>query len=232
MEEISEQLERLEYPRREDGTIRVQDSALANRLRHLREIPADQPGGVDWAFGAMFGGIEQGVALVESLVAGQGDKADRRWVSFLLGYRSKCEENEAAGLPAPSLNSIVHAMQIPANEFLATVTGSLRTLNVTLGQVRIAQSLPLVVEAAVAAALDPERGGKDREILMKIAGLIESSQNPGIQVNVNQQVAVRATAEDLKTPLRRFRREVEDLDDIARGTVVEGEIVDETDIGS
>ncbi len=216
---------RPDYPRKEDGTILLRRE-LAQKLRFVKEIPAEQVGGVDWTFNAMFGGGEDGVKIVESLVVGQGPGANQAWTTFLLAYTHQKELAERENRPAPSLNAILAAIDVPAGVLLDSIVSSVRQLNARIAQIKISQAADIVREAALMAAMDPEKGFKDREMLLKSAGVIESGGGPGVQVNVNQQVAVKVNNEDLKTPLRQFRTEIKDIDDITRGNVVEGEIID------
>jgi hypothetical protein len=219
----------LKYPRSEDGKVILRPVGLKNKLTkaHLPQIPASQVGGVDWTFTNMFGSVEEGVRMVESLVAGQGAKAEQKWILFLLAYRNKQEEALALGREAPSLNSICALLEIEAPEFLGTIVQGIKRLSVALGQVKVAQAIGEVIESSLEAARDPEKGSKDREMLLKMGGMLEDKA--GVSVSVNQQVGIQFKGEDLKAPLRQFKKEIEELDNIARDSenVVEGELVDE-----
>lgn len=218
----------LEYPRDLEGKILIRPKGLQNKLRaKLPDIPASQIGGVDWTFTQMFGSVKEGIKMVEALVAGQGSKADQRWVNLLLAYKNKQEEALELGREAPSLNSICHLLDIPFGEFLSTITEGIKALSVALGKQRVAGAMLEVIDSSIAASRTLE-GTKDREMLLKMGGMLEDGK-AGVNVSVNQQVGVQIKAEDLKAPLRQFKPEIEELDNIARegGSVVEGEIVKE-----
>ena len=73
------------------------------------------------------------------------------------------------------------------------------------------------------AAREPETGGKDREMLLKIAGVLQDKG--GVNVNVNQQVGVKVGKDELLAPLRQFSGVAEEIDNEVRN-VVDAEIVE------
>lgn len=216
----------LQYPRSTDGRILLRPRSLERKIAQapLPEIPAEQVGGLDWTFTQMFGSPEEGIKMVESLVAGQGPKADPRWIQFLLACKYKRERAEELGHPVPSLNSLMALLGFEQAEFMALLVQGVRDLSVALGKIKVAKAIPEVLDSTLAASRDLEKGGKDRETLLKIGGILEDKG--GLSVNVQQQVGIQIKPDDLKAPLRQFRKEIEDLDNLARD-VVEGEIVEE-----
>jgi hypothetical protein len=215
----------MEYPRTPGGKIALREG-LNNKLKkEMPDIPAEQIGGLDWTLKNMFGSLGEGIRTIEALVVGQGSKADPRWPAFLLAYRRKCEDALDKGEQEPSMNSVAALLDISVPEFLGSITKAIQQLSLNLSQIKVAQNLPTIVDASIEAAKDLEKGGKDREMLMKVGGLI--NEQKGVNVSVNQQVGVSIKKEDLAAPLRQFSKEIKDLDEIAREEIVEGEVVDE-----
>src|SRR5688572_13230354 len=77
----------LDYPLDNEGNLVTRRSGLAKMKPRLNAPPATQPGSVDWTMVAMFGSRQKAIEMIESLVAGQGENADERWVRVVLLYK-------------------------------------------------------------------------------------------------------------------------------------------------
>lgn len=216
----------VEYPRDERGKILLR-GPLAQQLKNLPVIPKEQIGGLDWTFQNMFGSVEKGIRLVESLVVGQGSRADKDWAMFLLAYQSEKERAAAHGEGVPSLNSIAAALDLKVSDLVGKMVEGVTQLNLALAKVQVASAMPALVDSAIQSAMTLE-GGKDREMLFKVGGLIQD-QKGGVNVSVSQNVgvSVKQQAEALKNPLRQFRDDMAEIDRAVRdGSVVDGEVVE------
>jgi hypothetical protein len=190
--------------------------------------PPEQPGSVDWACQLLFGSVPEALRMIESIVAGAGSGAPEHWKRLCLLYRQWERWHTRGKLESPpTLNQVCYTLDFPAERFLGELQASLQQLNLKLGQIKASQAAPQVLEAAIQWA-QTEGGAKDRELVLEVAGVLQRGR--GLQVNVNQQVAVTGERERLKAPLLQFRETVEAIDSEVR-EVVEGEIVGVEDKG-
>ena len=86
-----------------------------------------------------------------------------------------------------------------------------------------------IVQMAVEVAKTPD-GHRDRKMLLEATGIVQSG--PAIQIQNNQMAVGKVTMgarerEEMKTPLLRFRGTMQGVDDVVRGQVVDGEVIDE-----
>lgn len=184
----------------------------------LLTLEPSTPGSVAWTAEVAFGGKAEFVKMLQLMVVGGGRTVEQRWrdaVSLQLRWdREGTEWN---------LNQLCAALDIGHGEMLAFVGQGVTAMNRHLAGLKAAQAAPDVIESAIMASRDMEKGGKDREMLLKIAGVIEPS-GPGVVINNSNQVAV-VNKEQLRTPLLKFREVQAEIDGAVRGEVVEGEIV-------
>ena len=186
--------------------------------------PAEAPpphaeGSLDWTANMVFGSRESLLEQLESL--------GEEWRYFCVVFRQWQRDARQQGLAEPTLNELGVALKIPPQDFWQKVFNSVAALRKTQALLQAALASPQVIATAVAAAQDLEKGGKDREMLLKIAGVLEGGQ--GVTVNVQQNNFQGRDAERAKTPLLQFSETVTELDELGRD-VIEGEIVEgETD---
>lgn len=198
---------------------------LARRQAPLPAIqldapPPETPGSVAWVAEAVFGGQRQFEDMLQSIVVGQGAEGDYRWrqlVSTILKLR---ETNQPY-----NLNQLCQSLQIPAGMLLAFIGSAVREIQVSIAQMQASLAAPDVVGYALMAARDIEYGHKDRAMLLEMAGAKQGSGG-GVNVNVQQNVAMKVGKEDLIAPLRQFKGVAEEIDSSVRDNIIEGEIVE------
>jgi len=179
--------------------------------------PPETPGSVAWVAESLFGGQRQFEDMLQTIVVGQGSRGEHKWrdlVSVILRLRE-------SGQPY-NLNQLCVTLDIPANDLLALVGTGVRETQTAMASMKASLVAPKVIDWAMEAAAEPE-GGKDREMLLKIAGVLQDKG--GVNVNVNQQVAVKVGKEELLAPLRQFSGVAEEIDNEVRN-VVDAEIIE------
>ena len=203
----------IDYPTNSNGSLVTGRKGLLNRRPSLDAPPAIQPGSVDWTVMNMFGDIEKGVQMIESLVAGQGSQADERWIKFCLLYREwELRWRKGEYPDKPTLNQVCWSLDFDAKTFLVGMQREIQTTMSTIGHLRAALQIPAIVDKVVEVALSDEGDTKDRELALKLGGMIE--EKSGVQVNVqqNNQVVLKGDKERMKTPLLQFSETVEAID--------------------
>lgn len=198
---------------------------LARRQAPLPAIqldapPPETPGSVAWVAEAVFGGQRQFEDMLQSIVVGQGAAGDHRWrqlVSSLIRYRE-------AGTNY-NLNQVCLALGIPTGELLAFVGSGVREVQNALVGMQASLAASEVIQYSLMASRDVEYGFKDRQMILEIAGA-KAGSGGGVNVNVQQNVAVKVGKEDLIAPLRQFKGVAEEIDNTVRGEVVDGELID------
>lgn len=186
----------------------------------LEAPPPETPGSVAWVAEAVFGGQRQFEDMLTSIVVGQGAKGDPKWrhlVSVILKLREVGE--------IYNLNQLCMTLNITSQSLLEFIGTGVRTIQSHIATMKASLAAPDVINSALMASQDWEKGGKDREMLLKIAGVIEPSGS-GVSVNVNQQVSMKVGKEELLAPLRQFQGVAEAIDNSVRGEAIDGEIVD------
>lgn len=187
----------------------------------LEAPPPETPGSVAWVAEAVFGGQRQFEDMLTSIVVGQGAKGELRWrrlVSTILKLRETNQEY--------NLNQLCLTLDVSARDLMAFVGAGVKEVQAGIAVLRASLMAPEIIQYSLIASRDPEKGKGDREMLLKIAGVIEPS-GPGVSVNVNQQVSMKVGKEELLAPLRQFQGVAEAIDNSVRGDVIEGEIVNE-----
>lgn len=224
----------LDYPIAADGSLVTRRGGLAKMKPKLNAPPATQPGSVDWTMTTMFGSRQRAVEMIESLVAGQGENADEKWIRVVLLYKqwqiqfSKGEINEP-----PTLNQVCYSLDFDAATFVRELQQGVMILMKTMSQMKAALKAPMVVDNLINKAVNPEADVKEIELALKIGGVVESGTGMAVQINnnTNNQTAVvlKSDKERLKAPLLQFNSTVRDIDVEVRkehydeGTVVEAD---------
>lgn len=207
-----------------------ENAPLIPRRQRLRQMtmaapPPETPGSADWLAAAVFGTVSEFERMFEALVVGGGAAVDDRWRQMLsLMVRARAAEQPY------TLNQLCVALDVPFGELTQFVGRGTAAVYGELARQKVKMALPQVVEATVAAGMDLEKGTKDREMLLKIGGVLENGGG-GVNVSVNQQVMtkVQVGKDELLSPLRQFSGLNEELDGVAKGQVIDGEILEEGD---
>lgn len=183
----------------------------------LNAPPATQPGSVDWTMTMLFGGRQKAVEMIESLVAGQGENADEKWIKVVLLYKqwqiqfSKGEINEP-----PTLNQVCYSLDFDATTFIRELQQGVMSLMKSMSAMKASLKAPMVVDNLLNKALDPEADVKEIELALKIGGVVESGPGMAVQINnnnTNQNATVlKSDKERLKSPLLQFNNTVKDID--------------------
>lgn len=207
----------LDYPIAADGSLVTRRGGLARMKPKLNAPPATQPGSVDWTMTAMFGSRQKAVEMIESLVAGQGENADEKWIKVILLYKqwsiqfAKGEINEP-----PTLNQVCYSLDFDATTFIRELQQGVMTLMKSMSAMKAALKAPMVVDNLMNKALDPEADVKEIELALKIGGVVESG--PGMAVNINNSnnnqtaVMLKGDKERMKSPLLQFNTTVREID--------------------
>ena len=165
--------------------------AIARRTGYLPAIsldapPPETPGSVAWAAEAIFGGQRQFEDMLQTIVVGQGSKGEHRWrdlVSVILRLRESGQSY--------NLNQLCVTLDIPASDLMALVGEGVRETQASLARTKASLLSQEIIDWAHAAAREPEAGFKDREMLLRIGGVLPDKG--GVSVNVNQQVGVKTS---------------------------------------
>lgn len=184
----------------------------------LEAPPPETPGSVAWVAEAVFGGQRQFEDMLQAIVVGQGAQGDHRWrdlVSVILRLRDSGTDY--------NLNQLCLTLNVSASELLSFVGQGVQEVQKGIAVMKASLKAPEVIDWAVAAAMDPENGTKDRQMLLTIAGVLQDKG--GVNVNVNQQVGVKIGKEELLAPLRQFNGVATEIDSVLRDAV-DGEILD------
>lgn len=211
----------LQYPLKKDGSLLSRGSAIPKLPKTAPH--ASQPGSVHWSACLIYGGPERFVQLLESIVAGQGQLAEQDWQRFCVIYREWQRQRRAGELSRdPNLNDVTVALKINAESFFAGVSQAVSGLFTKIALLKASEFSIEAVDLTREAMKDLEKGGADRERMLKLAGLSQAA--PGLVVNnVNQvgvKVQVETKVERLAGPLMQFRDTVEEIDENVRTEAV------------
>ena len=191
---------------------------LGGRLPALQiALAPDTPGSVEWTANAVFGGRLEFKKLLQQLVVTTGAQGEQKWRDLVSLDLRLTEAGESF-----DLNQLCATAGVDGRELLAFVGRGVQQMYAGLARMKAALAAPHVVDLAHLAAEDLEKGGKDREMLLKIAGVIEMG-GPGVVINNSNQVAV-VNKEQLRAPLLKFREVQREVDEAVR--VVDGEVID------
>ena len=207
----------LDYPIAADGSLVTRRGGLAKMKPKLNAPPATQPGSVDWTMTAMFGSRQKAVEMIESLVAGQGEDADEKWVRVVLLYKQwQIQFAKGEIVEPPTLNQVCYSLDFDATTFVRELQQGVMTLMRSLSQMKAAMKAPMVVDNLINKAMDPKADVKEIELALKIGGVVESG--PGMQVQINNNntnqnaVMLKSDKEKLKSPLLQFNATIKDID--------------------
>lgn len=209
----------IDYPIDSEGKLVTRRSGLTRMKPRLDAPPPGQPGSVDWTMTTLFGSTSRAVNMIESLVAGQGENADEKWVRFVLLYRQWEIQYNRGELPAPpTLNQVCHSLNFDTGVFIRELQGGMQQLMRGLAQMKTQLAVPDVIDNLTTRASTPEADIKDVELTLKIAGVIEEKNGLNVQINNSNQVAMlnKGERDKLKTPLLQFSDTVMDIDDEVR----------------
>lgn len=188
--------------------------------------PPSQLGSLSWTAMQMFGGEDEMMDMLVSAIQSQGAGADEKWVRLCQLWGAWGEEWEKGRLRRkPTLNDLAEYTGLETAMLVRFLAANVQALYGAIGQVKASMAAPLVVRAAIEAAMDPEYGGKDRELVLKIAGILQ--QGPGTVVNVQQNNQTVVGQAALKAPLKQFEALDEEIDlEVREGMILDGEVVD------
>ena len=213
----------IDYPVDESGKLVTRRNGLSRMKPRLNAPAATQPGSVHWTMLMLFGEERKAIEMIESLVAGQGNQAEEKWVEFCLLYRKW----QLEGLE-PNFNQVCHSLDFDAKDFIGQLQVGIQSMMKTIAHTKLALSTPRVINNLIDKATNPDADTKTIELHLKTSGVLESSG--GVNVNVLQQnnntVMTKSEKEMLKTPLRQFSDTLKDIDATVREEdVIEGELV-------
>jgi hypothetical protein len=207
----------LDYPLDPEGNLVTRRGGLTRMKPRLNAPPASQPGSVDWTMTAMFGSRQKAVEMIESLVAGQGDNADEKWVRVVLLYKqwqiqfSKGEIDEP-----PTLNQVCYSLNFDATTFIRELQNGVMSVMKSLSTMKAAMAAPQVVQNLIDKATSAEADTKQIELALKVGGVIESGPGMAVQINNNNTnqnaVVLKSDREKLKSPLLQFQGTVNEID--------------------
>ncbi len=211
----------LDYPLDSSGDLVTRRSGLTRMKPKLNAPPASQPGSVDWTMTSMFGSTAKAVAMIESLVAGQGENADEKWVRFVLLYKQwQIQFTKGELVEPPTLNQVCHALNFDAQTFLRELQQGVMTLMKSLSSMKAAMASPMIVQNLIDKASSEEADVKEIELALKIGGVVESGPGMAVQINNNNTnqnaVTLKSDKEKLKSPLLQFQPTVTEIDNEVR----------------
>lgn len=209
----------IDYPIDKNGHLVTRRSGLTRMKPKLDAPPAGQPGSVDWTMVNLFGSRSEAINMIESLVAGQGENADEKWIRFILLYRQWEIQfkNEELDDP-PTLNQVCHALNFDAGIFLQELQMGLQSLMANLARSKASMAVPDIMEAAIRRAKLDEADIKERELPLRIAGIIDQGGGVNVQINNQQNTAIlnKGDKDRQRAPLLQFSEIVEAIDDEVR----------------
>src|SRR6185369_6551378 len=110
------------YARRENGQIVARRKGLLQRRPSAEALPPDHPGSTDWTLNLMFGSVEDGVRMLESVINGQGESAREQWVELCVLYRHWQWLFEREDLPLPpTMNQVCYSLGIDTAQLLTEI---------------------------------------------------------------------------------------------------------------
>lgn len=220
----------LDYPVDGEGKLVTRRAGLSRMKPRLNAPPATQPGSVHWTMMILFGDDTRAIEMIESLVAGQGNQADEKWVQFCLLYRKWQQDYKSGELvETPNFNQVCHSLDFDAKDFISQLQVGIQGMMKTIAHTKLALSTPRVINNLIDKASSDEADAKIIELHLKTAGITESSG--GINVNVNQHntsvVMTKGEKELMKTPLRQFSSTLDDIDEeVRKDDILDGELVE------
>lgn len=208
----------IDYPIDKNGSLVTRRKGLARMKPRLDAPPETQPGSVDWTMTHLFGSRVKAVQMIESLVAGQGENADEKWIKFILLYRQWEIQFSKGDLDnPPTLNQVCHSLNFDASVFLRELQGGMQQLMKGYAQVKTQLAIPAIIDNLTARAGDPDADLRDIELALKIAGVTEERNGLNVQINnQNNNVMLKGEREKMKSPLLQFSDTVEVIDDEVR----------------
>lgn len=180
----------------------------------MEVAPPDVPGSLEWLAKEIYGGEEKLVEAMVGALASQGSQADPRMAAIVRGWKDGGRR----------LNELVRDLGMGGVEVIAWLQERVGESMKVLGQLRAQLMSRDVLDFSYMAAQDPEKGFADRQMLLTIAGLV---QGKGPLVTIDQRSIRVGGKDELRDPLLKFRETMVELDDMARGEIVEGEIVED-----
>lgn len=208
----------LDYPVNSEGALVTRRGDLTRMKPKLNAPPPGQIGSVDWTMSHIFGDREKAVEIIESLVAGQGENADEKWLRFVILYRKWELQHKKGDIPEPpTLNQVCHALNFDARDFLGELQVGMKNLFTKVGAIKATMAIPAIVQKVVDVAESDEGDTKDRELALRLAGMIEDKNGLNVQIN-NQQnnIMLKSDKEKMKSPLLQFSDTVIDIDNEVR----------------
>lgn len=208
----------IDYPLDKKGKIVTRRNGLTRMKPRLEAPPASQPGSVDWSMTHLFGSTDSALEMIESLVAGQGENADEKWVRFVLLYRQWEQQHQSGELEnPPTLNQVCHALNFDARDFIRDIQTGIQGMMAGLVHTQAAMASTKVMKAILMRAVSVD-GTKDSELALKIAGVIDSGGGVNVQINNTNQNAVllKSEKDKLKSPLLQFKETVDAIDEEVR----------------
>lgn len=209
----------IDYPVDKDGHIVTRRGGLSRMKPRLSAAPAGQPGSVDWTMVQMFGTREKSIQMIESLVSGQGEDADEKWVRFILLYREwELQWKRGELEEPPTLNQVAHSLNFPADQFISELQVGVQNLMRSLGRMKAAMVVPQVIENVNFRAQRPDADTKDIELHLRLSGVLDDKGGVSVNINNTNQNAVvlKRDKDRLRTPLLQFSDTVEAIDEEAR----------------
>lgn len=207
----------IKYPVDENGAIVTRRGGLTRMKPKLGAPPSNQPGSVHWTMLHLFGETEKAIQMIESLVAGQGDNADEKWIRFVLLYR-QWEQQYRRGelLETPNFNQVCHSLDFEATSFISQLQSGIQSLMKGMAQMKASLASPMVVQNLIDKATSEEADVKEIELALKVGGIVD--EKGGVNINVNQQTAVMLKGEKdkQKSPLLQFSDTVTEIDNEVR----------------
>jgi hypothetical protein len=211
----------LDYPLDNEGNLVTRRNGLAKMKPRLNAPPATQPGSVDWTMTAMFGSRQKAIEMIESLVAGQGENADERWVRVVLLYKQWSIQFTKGELDEPpTLNQVCYSLNFDAMTFVRELQQGIMFLMKSMSAMKAALRSPQVVDNLLDKATNPEADVKEIELALKIGGVVETGPGMAVQItntNTNQNATVlKSDREKMKSPLLQFHGTVTEIDEEVR----------------
>lgn len=209
----------IDYPINSKGELVTRRGDLARMKPKLNAPPASQPGSVDWTMTNLFGSNEKALEMIESLVAGQGDNADEKWLRFVLLYRHWELQHKKGELPtSPTFNQVCHSLNFDASIFLRELQGGIQQMMKSMAVFKASMVVPQVIENLNNKAIDPKADTKEIELQLRVAGVLDERGGVNVQINNTNQNAVmlKGDKEKQKAPLLQFSETVEMIDDEVR----------------
>jgi len=221
MKEDTEQSisEILDYPINSEGALVTRRGGLSRMKPRLNAPPPGQIGSVDWTMAHLFGSTDKAIELIESLVAGQGENASEKWVRFLLLYKQWEIQYKKGDLDsAPTLNQVCHSLDFDARDFIGELQVGIKSLFTKVGAIKATMAIPAIVDKVIDVAESDEGDTKDRELALRLAGMIDDKSGVNVQINNSNQVAVmnKGDKDRMKSPLLQFSETVEIIDEEVR----------------